>query len=92
MRHVVWTLAARRHLVGIRAYVGQFNPEAAADLAAQLIASGNSLALHPERGRLVRGNRRELVAAWPYLIGYRVESDTVTITRVRHGARRPEGV
>ena len=90
MRRVIWSEAARRELIGIRAYIGEFNPKAAARLAAQLLAAGNSLAVYPERGRAVGGDRRELVAVWPYLIGYSVRDDTVRIIRVRHGARQPE--
>ena len=91
MHRVIWQRAALRDLAAIRAYFDRFNPYAASDLFARLLAAGNSLAKHPERGRPVRGNRRELVAVWPYGIGYIVGADTVRIIRVRHGARRPNG-
>lgn len=76
-------------LEAIRTYLDQFNPSAAVRLTVELTAAGNSLAEFPERGRLVRGDRRELVAVWPYVIGYRALGGTVTIIRIRHGARRP---
>jgi plasmid stabilization system protein ParE len=55
-------------------------------LAARLLAAANALAEHPERGRLVAGQTRELVVVWPYLIRYRIDADAVVILRIRHGA------
>jgi plasmid stabilization system protein ParE len=42
-------------LRAIRAYLEQFNPEAAERLAARLVAAGNSLRSFPRRGRFVPG-------------------------------------
>jgi plasmid stabilization system protein ParE len=90
LNKVVWSNTALAHLRFIRAYVEQFNPRAAHELADGLIAAGDSLAAFPHRGRLVPGtDRRELVTAYPYIIRYRIASDTVRILRVRHSARRP---
>jgi plasmid stabilization system protein ParE len=58
-------------------------------MALRLIAAGDALANHPQRGRSVGGGRRELVTVPPYLICYRVTDDRVEILTVRHGARRP---
>ena len=91
MHRVIWQRAALRDLAAIRAYLDRFNPDAASDLFNRLLTAGNSLAEHPERGRPVRGARRELVAVWPYGIGYIVGADTVRIVRIRHGSRRPAG-
>lgn len=59
-------------------------------MAASLLASGDSLAHFPHRGRPVRGAAmRELVSVTPCIIRYRVERDQVVILRIRHSARRP---
>ena len=42
VRRVVWTEEARENVVGIQAYVEQFNAAAAAQLAERLIDSANS--------------------------------------------------
>jgi toxin ParE1/3/4 len=87
---VVWTFSALADLEGIRRYIGNFNPRAAQDMAARIIAAGNSLANFPHRGRSVPGTQlRETVLVRPYIIRYRIEPDRVVILRVRHSARRP---
>ncbi len=78
------------HVAAIRAYVGEFSPLAARRFAARLVEVADSLDEFAERGRLVGGGKRELTIVWPYLIRCRVDADTVTILRVRHGARRPD--
>ena len=52
--------------------------------------AGDSLALFPARGSLgLATGTRELVAVWPYLIVYEVDtsSDTVRILRIWHEAQ-----
>lgn len=89
MTEVVWTEPALAHLGAIRAYIAQFNPKAAAEVAASLKSLGESLNHFPHRGRLVRGTSfRELVSVYPYTIRYAIEGDTVVILRVRHTSRR----
>ena len=66
------------------------NPAAAARLVEALILSADSLASFPGRGRLGQASgTREIVAAYPYLLVYRVEHDAgvVRILRVWHGAQ-----
>jgi toxin ParE1/3/4 len=90
LNEVVWAEPALAHLQAIRAYIEQFNPKAARDVAASLKASGDSLRQFPHRGRPVPGTAmRELVSAYPYIIRYHIDGDTVVILRVRHVARRP---
>jgi plasmid stabilization system protein ParE len=70
--------------------MGNFNHYAAQDMAARIIAAGNSLVNFPYRGRSVPGTQlREATLARPNIIRYRVEPNRVLILRVRHGARRP---
>jgi addiction module RelE/StbE family toxin len=90
VRRVVWTEPAVAALIGIRAYIGQFNPAAAARFVSRLVQAGDSLAEFAERGRPRLQGGRELVVVRPYLIRYRIAGDVVFILRVRHGARRPE--
>ena len=70
---VVWTAFALANVRAIRTYLGQLNPRAADELAARLIAAGNSLEMFPHRGRPVRRtDMRELLSVSPYIIRYRV--------------------
>ncbi len=74
----------------VYAYLFDFNPGAAAHVAASLLAAGNSLIDFPDRGRSVPGtDMRELLTAYPYIIRYRVHRDEVVVLRVRHSAQRP---
>lgn len=89
MAEVVWSRRALRDLNRITSYIGLFAPMAAARMRERLIAAGASLDLFPERGRPVGHGARELIAVNPNLIRYRIDRERVTITRVRHGKRRP---
>ena len=74
----------------IRAHVAQFNPRAAGELGARLLAAGNSLTQFPHRGRPVPGTAlRELLSVSPYIIRYEVIEDGVRVLRIRHSARHP---
>jgi toxin ParE1/3/4 len=86
VRRIVWTDEAVANLTAIRAYINQFKPAAAQRFAARLLAAANALAEHPDRGRPIVDETRELVVVWPYLIRYRVDADSVVILRIRHGA------
>lgn len=83
---VVWTKPAVRDIARHAAYLKQFNPKAARELAVALFTAGDSLATFPNRGRYggIPGTR-ELVAVYPYVIAYDVRPDRVVIQRVRHG-------
>jgi plasmid stabilization system protein ParE len=85
---VIWSDIAIADLQGIRAYIAQFNPQAASRIALELIEAAESLAELPARGRLVGPGRRELVTVWPYVIRYRISSARIEIVRVQHGRRR----
>ena len=89
VRRVVWAEEARENLVGIRAYVEQFNASAAMHLAGRLADSATSLGNMPDRGRLLRPGVRELVVVRPYRILYAVLRTEVRILSIRHTARRP---
>lgn len=78
------------HLSAIKAYLEQFNPQAAGKVSASLEALGNSLSTFPHRGRPIHGTSlREVVSIYPYTIRYMIDGSTVVILRVRHTSRRP---
>jgi toxin ParE1/3/4 len=87
---VIWSARSIQDLAGIRAYIGGFAPLAAQRFTARLIATVESLAQHPNRGRLVSQGVRELVAVRPYLVLYKVTAEGVHIIHIKHGAQRPE--
>jgi addiction module RelE/StbE family toxin len=87
---VIWTISALADLEGLRRYIGNFNPDAARNMAARIVETADSLAAFPFRGRPVPGTQlREMTLAFPYIIRYRIEAERVVILRVRHGARHP---
>ncbi|PKP99316.1 MAG: addiction module toxin RelE [Alphaproteobacteria bacterium HGW-Alphaproteobacteria-15] len=88
MVQVVWTQRALVRLRLIRAYIEQFDPDAAERLAARLIEAGDSLRAFPNRGRPAKSGRRELATVPPYVIRYRVEGQFVIIGDIKHGRQR----
>ena len=90
LRPVIWTDRSRRDLEKIDAYIGQFAPLAAQRFTARLVATVESLVDHPDRGRPVRGQTRELAIVAPYLVRYRVTTQAVLVLGIRHGAQRPD--
>jgi toxin ParE1/3/4 len=85
---VAFSREALADLEYIRAYIGLDSPSAASRMAVQLVAACDRLETMPFRGRpgLVP-NTRELTAAWPYVIVYRVTPDAIEIIRIWHGAQ-----
>lgn len=89
-RTVVWSARSKRDLEGIRAYIGQVAPLAAQRFTLGLVTAVENLTQQSHRGRPVRGEVRGLVAIPPYIVRYRITSDTVQIVRIKHGAQRPD--
>ena len=85
MARIVWTRRALVRLELIRAYVAQFDPEAAQRLARRLVEAAHSLEDFPHRGRPASRGRRELAIIPPYVIRYKVEGDRVLIGDIKHG-------
>ncbi len=87
---VIWSPSALRQIVRIFDYLEDFNPQAAAEVMAALIETGDGLLNFPYRGRPVRNSDiREVITSYPYIIRYRIAGDSVRILRIRHAARRP---
>jgi addiction module RelE/StbE family toxin len=87
LAQVVWTDSALADLDRIGAYIEAFSPQAAQRMAQRLFAVASSLEQHPDRGRPILGERRELVIVTPYLLRYRIMGDLVFVLEIRHGAR-----
>jgi len=87
MRHVIWSRAARRDVAAIHAYVARDSPEAASRLLRRFETVAEGLTDFPFKGRSIRRGLRQILAAFPYVIRYRVTHDLIEITRVYHGAR-----
>jgi len=86
---VIWTDRAFADIEAIVAYISsQSKPLAAQRLGQKLLAIGESLRDHPDRGRPISHSRREIAFVTPYLVRYRIKGDRVFIMEVRHAARR----
>ncbi len=85
-----WTDEAATDLEQIAGYLFETAPLRAPDLVDAIYKLPESLLKFPYRGRPGKKHgTRELVASpLPYLIVYRVESDTLLILRILHGAQK----
>lgn len=87
---VVWTERAWARLTEIEAFVARENPEAAARLVARLIARGEALVRHPDRGRKlpeIPGSSLREIVVNNYRIVYRRTSNTIEVLTVFEGHR-----
>ena len=96
---VVWSLRALRELRDQRLYIARTQPDAAAQIAARIIAATDRLETYPHYGRTASWDEtdrlRELpIARTPFVVLYTIDeaANTVLIVRVVHGAqlRGPE--
>jgi plasmid stabilization system protein ParE len=87
-----WSALARARLREIRAFIAQDKPEAAARLAARIVAVVEVLRDHPYLGRASAepGVRELVIGGTPYVVLYRVQAKHVTITTIWHTAQRPQ--
>jgi len=87
---IAWAPLAILRLQQIRAYVAQDKPEAAERLAMRIVAITETLRNHPRLGRAGTDESiRELViGGTPYIVGYEIRQDRVTITTIWHTAQR----
>ncbi len=90
---VVWRARALADIGRIVRHIAADNPVAAKQVGRELLLAGDSLVMFPRRGRPGRlAGTRELTAASPYLLVYRVAgADAVTILRVWHAAQDRPG-
>jgi toxin ParE1/3/4 len=91
---VVWSLRALRELRDQRRYIARNQPDAAAQIAARIIAATDRLETYPNYGRAAiwdeTGRIRELaIARTPFVVLYTIDeaAQVVVIVRVVHGAQ-----
>jgi toxin ParE1/3/4 len=82
-----WTLRALEDVSNIVGFVERDKPLAAVNLAQTIKAKTESLREFPHLGRVVWGNKRELVIRKHYLITYRLRRDRVEILQVWNTAQ-----
>jgi addiction module RelE/StbE family toxin len=89
-RRVRWTSRAVRRLDLAGAYIARDNPEAAARVIARIVSGVDLLGDQPAIGRVgrIKGTRELVFADIPYIVAYRVQSDTVEILTVMHAAQK----
>jgi toxin ParE1/3/4 len=87
--HLVFAEPAARDLEDIIDTIATHNPTAAEGVYRSVMGTARNLADFPDIGRVGRlpGTREFPLPGLPYLLGYQVISDTVTILAVFHGAR-----
>jgi toxin ParE1/3/4 len=86
---IIWRRVALNDLEGIRRYITHENP-AGARIRAAIRNAVEQLADHPHLGRpgRVEGTRELVIAGTPFIVAYRVLSNSLRILSVIHGARR----
>ena len=86
-----WSRQSTQHLVGIRSYIAQYNPDAAERVRLQLIAAVRLLQALPRLGHAGRkkGTRELVVPHLPYIIVYGFDSRDaeVVILGIFHAAQ-----
>ena len=87
---IIWSRRAIRHLAKVRDYIAQDNPDAAADIAAQVLAAVRNLENFPNIGRLgsLPGTRERVVPNTPYIVPYRIHAGRIELIAVFHGRQR----
>ena len=86
---VRWTPAAADDFENIANYLFEQTPESAARLIREIYSAPNGLESFPKRGRVGKkeGTRELVLPSLPYVIVYRVISESVYILRVLHGSQ-----
>jgi plasmid stabilization system protein ParE len=86
---LVWSPAARRDLIRLRAFIEVHNPDAARRAAQALNKAAGLLCDQPDIGRRMEGRQdRELAVPFGqrgYLIRYRLHDDVIVVLRIWHG-------
>lgn len=87
---VKWLRSALQNLHQAVDYIAQDNPVAASNAAESIWETATRLEHHPyisRPGRL-KGTRELVVPRLPYVIRYRIKTETVEILRIHHMAQR----
>ena len=89
--NIEWSDEALADLSSLHAFIAKDNPNAAQKMAMTIVASvETNLPDNPHIGRQgrVNGTRELVITHTPYIVPYRIKSDTIQVLRVYHGARR----
>jgi len=90
-----WSRLAQADRGAIFDYIEADSPQAAITVDDRIRVQVEGLVRFPESGRpgRVEGTRELVIDRTPYIVAYRVASDTVRILRVLHGAQQwPEDI
>lgn len=81
---LTWSTSARQDLIHIRHYIARFHPAAASKVARSILEAVEPLCRHGELGSPTKlpNVRRLVVRNAPYIIYYRLSSETVEILEV----------
>lgn len=87
---IAWSRRAAAHLVAIRDYIEEDNPEAAERVARRIRDAVGRLAHQPLIGRpgRVRGTRELVITGTPYIAPYRIKRGVVEMIAVFHGRQK----
>lgn len=89
--NILWSPEATEDLASLRAYIAEDNPAAARRIALRIVQVIElMLPDNPQSGRpgRVPGTRELIIDRTPYVVPYRIQSNTLQILRVYHSARR----
>jgi toxin ParE1/3/4 len=84
---IVWSPEAIQDLISLRAYIAEESPAGAQRIVLRIL---HDVEDNPQMGRpgRVPGTRELVIPRTPDIVPYRVQSATIQILRVFHGARR----
>lgn len=88
---LVWSPEALQDLIEIRTYIAKDAPDAATSVVKRIVTLvSTQLPANPQSGRTgrVAGTRELVVTGTPFIVPYRVGSETLEILRVYHATRR----
>ena len=93
MKTVKWTKSALRNLNNEVDYIGRDNSQAAQNVAAFVRRTVNLLETMPQMGRTgrINGTKELIIRGLPYIVFYRIQGETIQITRVLHTSRKLRG-
>ena len=85
-----WSGRAIKQLVSIEAYIAKDKPNAAIQVAAEIVAATSRLAHFPMLGRAgrIKASRELIIPGLPYIVAYRVLDDVVDVSQVLHTSRK----
>lgn len=89
MKQLIWTEKSRDDLIEICDYIAQDDLDAAARVSLAIPKAVERLSTYPFSGKpgRVSGTRELVISRLPYIAVYVVQSETVVVLRVLHGAR-----